>query len=116
MYFFNNYILIIQHAESILIHQRQPKITDFGLSKQITEMSMTSYSIVHGMPGYIDPKCFINPKYKRDKKSDVYSFGLILCEISIGRPPFQTFELENSLINHILQGNRERPIEGTPSQ
>ncbi|KAF0465400.1 kinase-like protein [Gigaspora margarita] len=99
------------HSKNILIHQRQPKITDFGLSKQMNENSMTSSSIVHGMPAYIEPKCFIDHKYKRDKRSDVYSFGVILWEISSGRPPFQTFKLRDSLIIHIFQGNREEPIE-----
>ncbi|KAF0429924.1 NACHT domain-containing protein [Gigaspora margarita] len=59
-------------------------------------MPMTSNSYVYGMPAYIEPQCFENKKYKRDKKSDVYSFGVILWEIS--------------------SGNRENPIEGTPPQ
>ncbi|RIB30623.1 hypothetical protein C2G38_2152075 [Gigaspora rosea] len=105
------------HSKNILIHQSQPKITDFGLSKQINENSSTSSSIIHGMPAYIEPQCFIDQKYKRDKRSDVYSFGVILWEISSGRPPFQTFKPNDySLVIHISNGNREEPIEGTPSQ
>src|ERR1700752_1366254 len=79
-------------------------------------MSMTSSSIVHGMPEYIEPKCFTDPKYKRNKKSDVYSLGVILWEISSGRPPFQTFQSRDTLVIHIFQGNREKPIEGTSFQ
>ncbi|KAF0483180.1 kinase-like protein [Gigaspora margarita] len=106
----NNIIHRDLHSKNILIHQGQPKITDFGLS-QLNEMSTTSSSIVHGMPAYIEPKCFIDPKYKRDKRSDVYSFGVILWEISSGRPPFQTFQSRDALVIHIFQGNREEPIE-----
>ncbi|KAF0529558.1 kinase-like protein [Gigaspora margarita] len=108
----NNIIHRDLHSKNILIHQRQPKIADFGLSKQINEMSMTSSSNFHGMPEYIDPKCFIVPNHKRDKKSDVYSFGVILWEISSGRSPFQNFEPKIALCVHISQGIRENPIEG----
>ncbi|RIB25926.1 kinase-like domain-containing protein [Gigaspora rosea] len=111
----NNIIHRDLHSKNILIHHRQPKITDFGLSKQMNEMSITSNSIIHGMPAYIEPKCFMDPKYKRDNKSDIYSFGLILWEISSGRPPFQNFEPKMALCFYICQGSREDPIEGTPS-
>ncbi|KAF0538407.1 kinase-like protein [Gigaspora margarita] len=107
----NNIIHRDLHSKNILIHQRQPKITDFGISKKMNEMSKTSNSNIYGMPAYIEPKCFIEPKYKRDKKSDIYSFGLILWEISSGRSPFQSFESVYSLAIHICQGNREEPIE-----
>ncbi|RIB29563.1 hypothetical protein C2G38_2238823 [Gigaspora rosea] len=62
------------------------------------------------------PQCLIKKGYKRDKRSDIYSFGVILWEISSGRPPFQAFESKMELCFHIFQGNREEPIEGTPSQ
>ncbi|KAF0497508.1 kinase-like protein [Gigaspora margarita] len=37
------------HSKNILIHQKQLKIADFGLSKQLNEMSMTSNSVVHAL-------------------------------------------------------------------
>ncbi|KAF0556435.1 kinase-like domain-containing protein [Gigaspora margarita] len=106
---------INEHSGNILIHQKQAKIADFGLSKRINEMSRTSNSIVHGMVAYIEPKCFINLKYKCDNKSDVYSFGVILWEISSGRTPFKSIESGIPLALHISQGNREEPIKDTPS-
>ncbi|RIB14257.1 hypothetical protein C2G38_2195631 [Gigaspora rosea] len=50
-------------------------ITDFDLSKQINETSMTSNTIIHGIPAYIEPQCLIERGYKYDKTSDIYSFG-----------------------------------------
>ncbi|RIB23140.1 kinase-like domain-containing protein [Gigaspora rosea] len=38
----NNIIHRDLHSKNILIYQKQPKITDFGLSKQINEISMTA--------------------------------------------------------------------------
>ncbi|RIB30424.1 hypothetical protein C2G38_2152735 [Gigaspora rosea] len=103
------------HSKNILIHQGQPKIADFGLSKQINETSMTSNSIVRGMPAYVEPQCLLNLEYQRDKRSDVYSAGVILWEISSGKPPFQHLPPEMVVI-YIFQGKREEYIEGTPFQ
>ncbi|KAF0522636.1 kinase-like protein [Gigaspora margarita] len=90
------------HSKNILIHQRQPKITDFGLSRHMNEMSNTSNSIVHGMPQYIEPQCLIKSGYKRNKGSDVYSFGQILWEISSGRPPFSSFASRDLIFKTIV--------------
>ncbi|RIB22469.1 kinase-like domain-containing protein [Gigaspora rosea] len=109
----NNIIHRDLHSKNILIHLRQPKITDFGLSKQSNEV--TSNSNAHGMQAYIEPQCLIKRGYKRDKRSDIYSFGQILWEISSGRPPFSSFESRDLIVIQVFQGNREDPIEGTPS-
>src|SRR5437763_1158575 len=66
-----------------------------------------------GMHGYIEPQCFKNPRYKRDKTSDIYSLGVLLWEISSGRPPF--YDIESFLIAlQIRDGKRETPVENTP--
>lgn len=104
------------HSKNILINQGRPKIADFGLSKQIDESFMTSGSELHGMIEFVEPQCFIDPKYKRNIKSDIYSLGVILWEISSGRRPFQDSEFRLSLIYSILRGIREERIRGTPSK
>src|SRR5256885_14958906 len=66
-----------------------------------------------GMHGYMEPQCFKNPKYKRDKKSDIYSLGVLFWEISRGRPPF--FNIDPFFIGQrIRDGKRETPVENTP--
>ncbi|KAF0561596.1 kinase-like protein [Gigaspora margarita] len=103
----NNIIHSDLHSKNILIHQRQPKITDFGLSRQKNEI--TSNSNLHGIQAYVEPQCLVNDKYRRNMKSDVYSFGVILWEISSRRPSFPSFESVLSLAVYISKGNREDP-------
>ncbi|RIB08679.1 kinase-like domain-containing protein, partial [Gigaspora rosea] len=50
------------------------------------------------------------------RKSDIYSFGIILWEISSGKPPFKSFELGVVLCAYIVQGHREKPVEGALPQ
>ena len=53
-------------------------MADFRLSKQINEMLITSNSNIYGVTTYMEPKFFVNNKYKCNIKSDIYSFGVIL--------------------------------------
>ncbi|RIB28500.1 kinase-like domain-containing protein [Gigaspora rosea] len=67
-----------------------------------------------GMIEYLEPQCLRDQRYKCDEMSDIYSLGVIFWEISSGRPPFCNFENRMAIIMHILNGNRETPVENTP--
>ncbi|PKY49351.1 kinase-like protein, partial [Rhizophagus irregularis] len=75
------------HAANILMHQKNIKLADFGLSKKIAEAS-NSTSSLHGVVPYVDPKSFADKNHKLDKKSDIYSIGVIMWQISSGYQPF----------------------------
>ncbi|CAB4393259.1 unnamed protein product [Rhizophagus irregularis] len=109
------------HANNILIHQKNIKIADFGLSKKIAESS--SMSEVFGVIPYVDPKSFNNQynncnskNYKLNKKSDVYSVGVLMWQISSGRRPFYADDVKYDigLALAIQKGERENIIDGTP--
>ncbi|PKC61859.1 kinase-like protein [Rhizophagus irregularis] len=105
------------HPNNILIHQNIVKLTDFGLSQRIEEVTK-SHSELFGVIPYVDPEKIIKQQeYKLNEMSDVYSVGVLLWEISSGRPPFYT-EGEKygiGLIYEISEGLREVPIPDTPS-
>ncbi|CAB4391063.1 unnamed protein product [Rhizophagus irregularis] len=102
------------HSKSILVHQNIIKLADFGLTRRIEEASKNQ-TRPFSIP-YTDPKRLTNRKYNLNQKSDVYSIGVLLWEISSGRPPFyndgKAYDI--GLIYEISQGNREKPIPGTP--
>ncbi|PKY18540.1 kinase-like protein, partial [Rhizophagus irregularis] len=103
------------HSKNILVNDRKLLIADLGLSKKLAEITTNSVGNRQGMIEYIEPQCFKNIRYKKVKKSDIYSLGVLLWEISSGRPPFS--DCPRDLIkDHIKDGNREEPIEGTPTE
>jgi serine/threonine protein kinase len=104
----------LKHGNNILIHQKNIKLTDFGLSKKISEAS-SDISKVFGVLPYVDPKSFEDKEnYKLNKKSDVYSIGVLFWQISSGYRPFREVDYGLSLMLSILTGKREKIIDGTP--
>ena len=63
------------------------------------------------MPPFIEPQCFIDKIYRRDKRSDIYSLGNLPWEISSGYTPFKSSS-QHIIPSKILAGEREPPIEG----
>ena|SRR5437763_892288 len=88
------------------------KLTDFGLSRRLAEVSNSAKDIF-GMLPYIDPKLLHKGSYKENEKSDVYSVGMLLWEISSGRKPFEDYDSRQIPVL-LLEGKRETPIPGTP--
>ncbi|RGB29987.1 hypothetical protein C1646_818178 [Rhizophagus diaphanus] len=107
------------HPNNILVHEKNIKLADFGLSKKIAEVSSDA-SKIFGVIPYIDPESFNNQKqnYKLNKKSDVYSVGVLLWQISSGYEPFKNkgFDYDAYLVLKILNGEREEMIDGTPAE
>ncbi|RGB28566.1 kinase-like domain-containing protein [Rhizophagus diaphanus] len=101
------------HSGNILIHQNSIKLTDFGLSKKVTEASSIT-STIQGVIPYVDPKKLNDKNYKLNKKSDVYSVGVLLWQISSGHEPFEGIEQDVSFNLSLIKGKREKIIDGTP--
>ncbi|GBB89765.1 hypothetical protein RclHR1_16560006 [Rhizophagus clarus] len=102
------------HGNNILIHQKNIKLGDFGLSKKIIETSSNLSKLLGVLP-YVDPKSFDEREnYKLNKKSDVFSIGVLLWQISSGYRPFHDVDYGPCLMLSIINGRREKIIIGTP--
>ena len=72
-----------------------PKITDFGLAKQLerrTETdgaSLTETGVVVGTPSYMAPEQAAGKTKEIGPAADIYALGAILYEMTTGRPPFR---------------------------
>lgn len=76
---------------NVLIDQNdQPRITDFGLAKQIqVDSDLTVSGAVLGTPSYMPPEQAAGRRREIGPASDVYSLGAILYDSITGRPPFR---------------------------
>ncbi|MCH7727172.1 MAG: serine/threonine protein kinase, partial [Planctomycetes bacterium] len=85
-----------------------PKITDFGLAKQLdTDSELTRTGSVLGTPLYMSPEQAAGRVREIGPASDIYSLGAILYLMLTARPPFQGEGVAQTLL--MVQNNEPVP-------
>ncbi len=88
----------LKPANILMDAGEQPKVTDFGLAKQITGLShLTQTGEVIGTPSYMAPEQAQGRAEMVGPPSDVYSLGAVLYCLLVGRPPFQAATVLDTL-------------------
>ena len=91
-------------ATSTRLNEAQPKITDFGLAKQLdTAAGLTASGAVMGTPSYMAPEQAAARHDLVGPVTDVYALGAILYECLTGRPPFKGAAMMDTLEQVLLQ-------------
>ena len=81
-----------------------PKITDFGLAKDLDAAGRTASGAILGTPSYMAPEQAQGRK-EVGPAVDVYALGAILYECLTGRPPFKA----TTALDTIVQVTAEEP-------
>jgi serine/threonine protein kinase len=88
----------LKPANVLLDETGQPRVTDFGLAKQMAgDSQLTGTGQVMGTPSYMPPEQAQGKIQEIGPLSDVYSLGAILYCLLTGRPPFQAASVMETL-------------------
>ena len=80
-----------------------PKITDFGLAKNIAaDSGMTATGQILGTPSYMPPEQAAGEMENVGPLADVYSLGAMLYATLTGRPPFQAANVMETLKHRVF--------------
>jgi tetratricopeptide (TPR) repeat protein/predicted Ser/Thr protein kinase len=86
----------------------RPRITDFGIAKDLGRSSTTRAGEVLGTPSYMPPEQAEGRALEVDNRADIYSLGAVLYDMLTGHPPFEGksgFAILTAVINE-----RPRPL------
>ena len=108
----------LKPANVLLTLDGQPKVTDFGLAKDVAEgaAGQTHAGSILGTPSYMAPEQAAGRVHDIGPHTDVYALGAILYELLTGRPPFRG-ESPIATIRMVLDGEVVPPrslIPGVP--
>ena len=98
--------------ENILVPTDGPaKVTDFGLARAASEVSMSSTGSMLGTVAYIAPE--IATTAEADARSDIYSVGIMLYEMLTGAVPWAG-ESPLQIATHHVSDDVPSPSEAQP--
>ncbi len=91
----------IKPQNILVTHDKQVKVTDFGIALALSATSMTQTNAVLGSVHYLSPEQARGGL--ANTKSDIYSLGIVLFELLTGRLPFSGQSAVSVALKHLQQ-------------
>ena len=97
----------LKPANILLDKGGQPRVTDFGLAKKIQgDSNLTTHGQILGTPGYMPPEQASGQVDQVQEPADIYSLGATLYATLTGRPPFQS----DNPVDTVMQVIEREPV------
>lgn len=93
--------------DNVLFHQDQVKVSDFGISKMVSETKSLLSGGGGGTPYYMAPEAFDGKAYRG---TDIWALGVILYELIAGKRPFKTSEGGILALANLIIKNKPTPL------
>jgi tetratricopeptide (TPR) repeat protein/predicted Ser/Thr protein kinase len=104
----------LKPANVLLAADGRPRITDFGLSRQVGgDATLTFPGLALGTPSYMAPEQARGSTAPLSSSVDTYAMGAILYELLTGRPPFRG-ESAVETIRQVLEDEPAPPSRLNP--
>ncbi len=103
--------IMIKKEGNILI----PKISDFGISKNISDAGSTVSGVV-GSQAYMAPELLNNTSGKLSPSCDIWAFGILLYELFTGERPFDQPGVTSNvqIITNIIECRLPEKVNSIP--
>ncbi|MFC0549059.1 serine/threonine-protein kinase [Kutzneria chonburiensis] len=97
----------VKPANILLTENGTAKITDFGISRAVGDVTVTQTGISAGTPAYLAPE--VARGHDPSPAADVFSLGATLFNAVEGRPPFGTSQNPLALLHAVATGKVPPP-------
>jgi serine/threonine protein kinase len=89
----------IKPANYMIDANGQIILTDFGISKNLTDATLTAANTILGSPKFMSPEQIKGKKV--DKRSDLYSLGLVFYQMLTGINPFDAEDFTSVMYKQV---------------
>ena len=94
----------LKPANVLLTSDGEPKITDFGLAKRLEdEAGQTASGSIMGTPSFMAPEQAGGHQAQIGPQTDIYALGALLYCMLTGRPPFQSANVMDTVLQVLEQ-------------
>lgn len=102
----------VKPANVLIDEEGSAKITDFGISHAVDDVTLTSTGMVTGTPAFLAPE--VARGVESSPASDVFSLGSTLYAAIEGSPPFGTEENPMAMLHRVASGQIIAPRRTGP--